>query len=359
MKITARPFLIGRNVTGYLDPEFTPNSSGSFRMKKLLLVGAALYALVATPVHAQSADKILNASYDIARELFADINKAFVGQNPGKTVDQSHGGSSRQARAILEGLEADVVTFNQVTDIDALVKGGFVSDDWQSEFPNQASPYYSLPAFLVREGNPKGVKDWDDLVRDDVKVIFPNPKTSGNARYTYLAATAYAKEAFGNDEVKVREFVTKLFDNVPVFDTGGRAATTTFVEREIGDVLITFEAETRGIAKEFGEDKFDIVVPSLSLLAEFPVAIVDKVVDNRGSRELAKTYLDFLYTPEAQKIIATHGNRVNNEAVAAEFKDQFPEVRLVTVEDVFGGWEKVQAEHFASGALLDQIYGER
>jgi sulfate transport system substrate-binding protein len=326
-------------------------------MKRLLLIGAALAALSLQP--AQAADKILNASYDISRELFEQINKAFVEKNPGVTVDQSHGGSSRQARAILEGLEADVVTFNQITDIQALVKGGFVSEDWQSEFANQASPYYSLPAFLVREGNPKGIKDWSDLVRDDVKVIFPNPKTSGNARYTYLAATAFAKEQFGGDEAKVREFIGKLFDNVPVFDTGGRAATTTFVEREIGDVLITFEAETRGIAREFGEDKFDSVVPSVSLLAEFPVAIVDTVVDRRGSRDLAKTYLDFLYSPEGQKIIAANGNRVNDDAVAAEFKEQFPDVRLVTVEDVFGGWDKIQEEHFAAGALLDQIYGER
>ena len=198
------------------------------------------------------------------------------------TVDQSHAGTSKQARAIVEGLEADVVTFNQVTDIDFLVKNGFVSDDWQKDFPNNASPFYSLPSFLVRAGNPKGIKDWGDLVRDDVKVIFPNPKTSGNARYTYLAATAYAREAFNNDEAKVKEFVTKLFDNVPVFDTGGRASTTTFVEREVGDVLVTFESETRGIAKEFGEDKFERVTPSVSLLAEFPVAIVDKVVDEEG-----------------------------------------------------------------------------
>jgi sulfate/thiosulfate transport system substrate-binding protein len=325
-----------------------------------MLAGAALIALaISNAANAQSADKILNASYDISRELFTQINAAFLANNAGKSVDQSHGGSSRQARAILEGLEADVVTFNQVTDVEALVKGGFVSADWQSEFPNQASPYYSLPAFLVRAGNPKGVKDLGDLVRDDVKVIFPNPKTSGNARYTYLAATAYAKEAFGDDQAKVTEFIGKLFDNVPVFDTGGRAATTTFVEREIGDVLITFEAETRGIAKEFGEDKFDIIVPSVSLLAEFPVAIVDTVVDKRGSRELAKSYLDFLYSPEGQKIIAENGNRVNDQEVAAGYKDQFPEVRLVTVEDVFGGWTKIQEEHFASGALLDQIYGER
>ena len=196
-------------------------------------------------------------------------------------------------------------------------------------------------------------------MRDDVEVVFPNPKTSGNGRYTYLAATAYAKEKFSNDQAKVAEFVKKLFDNVPVFDTGGRASTTTFVEREIGDVLVTFESETTGIRKEFGEGEFEAVTPSVSLLAEFPVAIVDKVVDEHGSRDLAKSYLDFLYTPEGQKILAEFGNRVNDPAVAAEYKDKFPEVRLVTVDDVFGGWPKLQEEHLASGALLDQIYGGR
>ena len=326
-------------------------------MKKLLLASVALALLAAAP--ASAADKLLNASYDISRELFVQVNKGFTALHPGVTVDQSHGGSSKQARAILEGLEADVVTFNQVTDINALVKGGFVAEDWQAKFPNQASPYYSLPAFLVREGNPKNIKDWDDLVREDVKVIFPNPKTSGNARYTYLAATAYAKEKFGDDQQKVAEFIDKIFDNVPVFDTGGRAATTTFVERQIGDVLITFEAETFGIAKEFGEDKFDTVTPSLSLLAEFPVAVVDKVAEKHGTQELAKSYLEFLYSPEGQKILAENGNRVNDADVAKEFASKFPEVRLVKVEDVFGGWEKVQKEHFASGGLLDQIYGER
>ncbi|GAA4116310.1 sulfate ABC transporter substrate-binding protein [Aminobacter aganoensis] len=328
-------------------------------MKRFLLVGAALAAILADPLEASAADKLLNASYDVARELFAGENAAFIAKNPGITVDQSHAGTSKQARAIVEGLEADVVTFNQVTDIDFLVKNGFVSDDWKQDFANQASPFYSLPSFLVRAGNPKGIKDWSDLVRDDVKVIFPNPKTSGNARYTYLAATAYAKEAFKGDEAKVKEFVTKLFDNVPVFDTGGRAATTTFVERNIGDVLITFEAETRSIAREYGADKVESVIPSVSLLAEFPVAIVDKVVDKRGSRDLAKSYLDFLYSPEGQRIAAQHGNRVHEPAVAAEFKEQFPEVRLVTVEDVFGGWDKVQKEHFGSGGLLEEIYGER
>lgn len=327
-------------------------------MKRLLLISVALLAL-ATPSLAQDANKLLNASYDVARELFAKENENFIAKHPGVAIDQSHAGTSKQARAIVEGLEADVVTFNQVTDIDFLVKNGFVSDDWQSDFPNKASPFYSLPSFLVRAGNPKGIKDWGDLVRDDVKVIFPNPKTSGNARYTYLAATAYAREAFNKDEAKVKEFIQKLFANVPVFDTGGRASTTTFVERGIGDVLITFESETSGIRKEFGADKFDQVTPSVSLLAEFPIAIVDKVVDKRGSRDLAKSYLEHLYTPEGQKIAAEFGLRVNDAAVFAGFKDQFPEVRLVKVEDEFGGWAKVQEEHFASGGLLDQLYGNR
>jgi sulfate transport system substrate-binding protein len=333
-------------------------------MKRLLLLSTMLVSLLATGASAEAPNKILNASYDISRELFAAINEAFVPKYKADTgrdleVSQSHAGSSKQARAILEGLEADVVTFNQTTDIDALVKGGFVSDDWRNDFPNNASPYYSLPAFLVREGNPKNIRNWDDLVRDDVKVVFPNPKTSGNARYTYLAATAFAKRAYGDDQEKVQAFVKKLFDNVPVFDTGGRAATTTFAERGIGDVLITFEAETRGIAREMGEDKYDVIVPPVSLLAEFPVAIVDKVADKRESRDIAKAYLDFLYTPEGQKILAENGNRIHDETVAAEYKDKFPEVQLLTVEDVFGGWEKIQSEHFASGALLDQLYGQR
>jgi sulfate transport system substrate-binding protein len=328
-------------------------------MKRLLILGSALAVLFSGQAFAEAPKTLLNASYDVAREVFAAENEAFIKAHPGVTVDQSHAGTSKQARAIVEGLEADVVTFNQVTDIDFLVKQGFVSADWQKDFPNNASPFYSFPSFLVRAGNPKNIKDWDDLARDDVKIVFPNPKTSGNARYTYLAATAYAKEVFKGDEAKVEGFVKKIFENVPVFDTGGRAATTTFVEREIGDVIITFEAETRGIAKQYGTDKFESVVPSVSLLAEFPVAVVDKVVDKRGSRELAKSYLDFLYTEEGQKIAAEFGHRVNNEKVAAEFKDQFPAIRLVTVDDVFGGWDKVQKEHFASGAVLDKLYGNR
>lgn len=332
-------------------------------MKRALYLTTMMLALAVGSASAETPTKILNASYDISRELFVNINKAFLAKYTANgaqlEIDQSHAGSSKQARSILEGLEADVVTFNQSTDIDALVKGGFVSEDWRKDFPNEASPYYSFPAFLVREGNPKNVKNWDDLVRDDVKVIFPNPKTSGNARYTYLAATAYAKQAFNNDDAKVQEFIKKLFDNVPVFDTGGRAATTTFAERNIGDVLITFEAETRGIAKELADKKFEVVTPAVSLRAEFPVAIVDKVADARGSREIVKSYLEFLYSPEGQTILAENGNRVNDPAVAEAFKNQFPEIKLFTVDEVFGGWDKVQKEHFASGALLDQIYGQR
>lgn len=328
-------------------------------MKRLLILGTALAAMLAAPAFAEQPNKLLNASYDIARELFAAENEAFVKEHPGVTVDQSHAGTSKQARAIVEGLEADVVTFNQVTDIDFLVKQGFVSKDWQKDFPNNASPFYSFPSFLVRAGNPKNIKDWKDLARDDVKVVFPNPKTSGNARYTYLAATAYAKEAFNGDEEKVEAFVKKIFDNVPVFDTGGRAATTTFVERETGDVLITFEAETRGIVKQYGADKVESVIPSMSLLAEFPVAVVDKVANKHGTEELAKTYLNFLYSEEGQRVAAKFGHRVHNEKVAGEFKSEFPDVRLVNVDDVFGGWDKIQKEHFASGGTLDTLYGSR
>ncbi|GGE29815.1 sulfate ABC transporter substrate-binding protein [Agaricicola taiwanensis] len=333
-------------------------------MKKILGGVLVALALSATPLKAEEPSKILNVSYDIARELYVQINEAFTKNyeaETGKslTVDQSHAGSSKQARSILEGLQADVVTFNQVIDVKMLAKGSLVSEDWQSRLPNNASPYYSLPAFLVRADNPKNIKGWADLARDDVKVIFPNPKTSGNARYTYLAAAAYAKEAFNNDEAKVEEYLKKVFANVPVFDTGGRAATTTFVEREIGDVLITFEAEVHGIRREFGEDKYEAVVPEMSLLAEFPVSVVDKVADARGSRAIAETYLKFLYAPEGQDILAQNFNRVHDESVKAKYADRFPEVRLVTVEDVFGGWDKVTKEHFGEGGKLDKVFVNR
>lgn len=338
-------------------------------MKKILTAGllAAGFALAMAPAggaRAEEPNSILNVSYDISRELYAAIDAAWqkkYAADTGKTIEvkQSHAGSSKQARAILEGLDADVVTFNQVTDVDVLVKGGLINADWNKRLPNNASPYYSLPAFLVRAGNPKNIKSWDDLVRDDVQVIFPNPKTSGNARYTVLAAEAFALEKFGGDKEKVNAFIGKLFDNVPVFDTGGRAATTTFVERETGDVLVTFEAETRGIAKEYGTDKFETVVPPVSILAEFPVSVVDKVVDKRGSRAISENYLNYLYSPEGQEILAEFGNRVHDKGVVEKFKDQFPDVRLLTVDDVFGGWAKVSKEEFGPGGTVDQLLAGR
>ena len=328
-------------------------------MNRFLILGTALAALISVPALAEQPTKLLNASYDVSRELFVAENEAFIKQHPGVTIDQSHAGTSKQARSILEGLEADVVTFNQATDIDLLAKNGFVSKDWTKAFPNSASPFYSFPSFLVRAGNPKNIKDWSDLARDDVHAVFPNPKTSGNARYTYLAAYAWAKEAYKGDEAKIDDYITKIFDNVPVFDTGGRASTTTFVERETGDVLITFEAETRGIVKQYGADKVEGVIPSVSLLAEFPVAVVDKVAAKHGTEALAKSYLDFLYTEEGQRIAAQFGHRVHNEKVVGEFKDQFPAIRLVNVDDTFGGWAKIQKDHFASGGILDKLYGSR
>jgi sulfate transport system substrate-binding protein len=323
---------------------------------------AVAISLSLTPALAEEPKDILNVSYDVSRELYADINKAFVAKYKADTgndlsINQSHGGSSKQARAILDGLKADVVTFNQVTDIQMLHDlGDLVAADWQSRLPNNSVPYYSLPAFLVRKGNPKNIKNWNDLVRDDVKVVFPNPKTSGNGRYTYLAAYAYALEAFNGDVKKTQEFVRKLFANVPVFDTGGRAATTTFVEHGIGDVLVTFEAEVQGISSQYGKDKVDLVIPPVSLRADFPVSVVDKVVDQRGSRKIADAYLKYLYTPEAQEIIAAHYNRPIDKDVAAKHAKDFADVRLLTVDEVFGGWQKVQTEHLASGGILDQLY---
>ena len=324
-------------------------------MHKLLATAAVVLALGSSPVFAQPTD-ILNASYDIARELFEAENAAYAATGATLTVNQSHAGSSAQARAVLEGLAADVVTFNQVTDIDKLVEGGFVSADWATEFPNNAAPFYSFPAFLVRAGNPKGIKDWGDLAADGVQVIFPNPKTSGNGRYTYLAARAWATEEYAGDEAQIEAFLTKLFANVPVFETGGRAATTAFTERELGDVLVTFEAEVQGVRKQLGADKYDAVIPSVSFLSEFPVAIVDKVVDSRGSRDAAKAYLDFLFTSEGQEVAAANFHRPYDEAVLAAHAADFPEIRLVTVEDAFGGWAKVSEEHFADGGLLDKVF---
>lgn len=328
------------------------------------LVLAATMILPAAIAQAQDTPStILNVSYDVSRELFQQINPAFVAQwqkAGGKAIEvkQSHAGSSKQARSILEGLAADVVTFNQVTDIQVLADKGLVRNDWQSAFPNSASPFYSLPTFLVRAGNPKNIKDWDDLARPDVKVVFPNPKTSGNGRYTYLAAYAHALEKFKGDHGQARGFITKVVSNVPVFDTGGRGATTTFTERATGDVLVTFEAEANGVRKEFGSDKYEVVAPPVSLLAEFPVAIVDKVADERGSRKVAAAYLNFLYAPEAQDILAQNVYRVRDDKVAQRYAKQFPDVRLYTIE-LFGGWENARKIHFASGGTFDQVFEKK
>lgn len=324
-------------------------------------IGAAAIALSTMfgPAAAQSRD-LLNVSYDISRELYAALNPVFAQQwkaDTGEdlTIEQSHAGSSKQARAILQGLKADLVTFNQVTDVQVLADNGFVDADWQQDLPNNASPYYSLPAFLVRGGNPKGIKDWDDLAREDVSIVFPNPKTSGNARYTYLAAYAYALDKFGGDDAAAQDFVRKVLGNVAVFDTGGRGATTSFVERGIGDVLITFEAEVENIRAAESEGAYERVVPSMSLLAEFPVALVRKVAEQRGTTDVAEAYLNFLYTKPAQEVIASFYNRVHEPEVVTATAAQFPEVRLVSVEDVFGGWAEADKTHFADGGTLDTL----
>ncbi len=325
------------------------------------LKAAAAAIVLAFSSSAFANQEILNASYDVSRELFAEINPKFQKYWQEKTgttvtVQQSHAGSSTQAASILQGLKADVVTFNQSTDIDVLhQKGNLVSADWRKQFANDSSPFYSTTAFLVRKGNPKNIRNWDDLVRDDVKLVFPNPKTSGNARYTYLAAWIYANNAFKGDDVKIRPFVGKLLGNVVVFDTGGRGATTSFVERELGDVLLTFESEVNLIRKQYGEDKYDIVVPKISVLAEFPVAVVEKVAKEKGTEKVAKGYLDYLYTPEAQDVLASYFYRIHDEGVKARYAKQFPELTLVRVEDVFGSWEKINETHFVTGGVLDQL----
>lgn len=327
-------------------------------MKPSVLVSALVLGL-ASPVAAQ--DRLLNVSYDIARELFEALNPVFVDHwqaTAGRslTIDQSHGGTSRQARAILEGLAADVVTFNQETDIDVLVAGGLVPENWRDALPNGASPYYSLPAFLVRAGNPQNIQDWDDLARPEVSVVFPNPRTSGNARYTYLAAFAYALANNGGDEDAAEAFVKAIFDSVPVFDTGGRGATQTFAERGIGDVLVTFEAETGGIAAAYADLGLERVTPSISLFAAFPVATVTEVARRNGTEDLANSYLEWLYSTDAQRILAQHYYRVTDESVAVEFADSLPAVTLVTAEEAFGGWEAIQRDHFAEGARLDRVF---
>ena len=311
-------------------------------------------------VGAQAEVSILNVSYDVARELYKDINPAFAAKwkaDGGETVTvrQSHGGSSKQALSVISGLEADVVTMNQSPDIDILVeRGALVASDWRSKFPHEATPYTTTTVFLVRKGNPKGIKDWGDLARDGMQVIVPNPKTSGNGRYTYLAAWGYALDKTGSEE-GARDFVTRLFANVPVLDGGGRGATTTFTQRGVGDALVTFENEGILISRELGGDKFDIVYPSISIDASAPVAVVEKVADKRGTRKVAEAYLNFLFSPQGQEIIAQHNFRPRDPEVLAKNAAKFPEIRTFSVEEKLGGWANALKTHFADGALFDQI----
>jgi sulfate transport system substrate-binding protein len=301
--------------------------------------------------------KLLNVSYDPTRELYAAINVAFAQQWEAKTgqkvtIEQSHGGSGKQARAVIDGLEADVVTLALAYDIDAIVKSGLIHADWGSRLPNHSAPYTSTIVFLVRKGNPKGIKDWDDLVKPGIAVVTPNPKTSGGARWNYLAAWGYAVK-HGADDAKARQFVTALYKNVPVLDSGARGATTTFVERGIGDVLLAWENEARLAVDKLGKDKVELVIPSVSILAEPPVTLVDGNVDKRGTRDVAAAYLQFLYTPEGQKIAAQNYYRPRDAAAASAAA--FPAIQLFTIDEVFGGWSKAQPTHFDEGGVFDQI----
>jgi sulfate/thiosulfate transport system substrate-binding protein len=324
----------------------------------------ALLAVALLPAVALAQTTILNVSYDVSRELYKDINPAFIAGWKAKTgetvaVNQSHGGSSKQALSVAAGLDADVVTMNQAPDVDILAeRGGYVAADWRQRFPHGASPYTTTTVFLVRKGNPKGIKDWDDLAKAGLQVIMPNPKTSGNGRYTYLAAWGFTLQK-SRDDAAARDFVAKLFANVPVLDGGGRGATTTFTQRDVGDVLVTFENEALAIAAELGHDKFEIVYPSLSIEAAPPVAVVEKVVDKKGTRKVATAYLEFLFSPQGQEIIAKHAFRPRDANVLQKFPGRFPAIKTFTVEEALGGWAEVQAKHFANGAIYDQIIVKR
>ena len=306
--------------------------------------------------------KLLNVSYDPTRELYQDFNTAFAKYWQAKsgqtvTIEQSHGGSSKQGRAVIDGLQADIVTLALAYDIDAISQNAkLIPADWQKRLPDNSTPYTSTIVFLVRKGNPKHIKDWDDLVKPGVSVITPNPKTSGGARWNYLAAWGYALKKSGGNEAAAKDFVGRLYKNVPVLDSGARGATTTFVQREIGDVLLAWENEAFLSIKELGPDKVEIVVPSLSILAEPPVSVVDKVVDKRGTRKVAEAYLNYLYTPEGQEIVARNYYRPRLESVAKKYSATFPKLNLITIDDTFGGWQKAQKTHFADGGIFDQIY---
>ena len=326
-------------------------------------LAAALLALAATGAVAKEI-ALLNVSYDPTRELYQDYNKAFAKYWKAKTGDDvvvkaSHGGSGKQARSVIDGLDADVVTLALAYDIDEIAqKAKLIPADWQKRLQHNSAPYTSTIVFLVRKGNPKGIKDWGDLTRNGVSVITPNPKTSGGARWNYLAAWGYALKKTGSEN-KARQFVADVYKNVPVLDSGARGATTTFVERGIGDVLLAWENEALLALKELGPDKFDIVAPSVSILAEPPVALVDKVVDRKGTRAVAQAYLEYLYSPEGQDIAGQNYYRPIDPKAAARYEKQFPKVELFTIDQLFGGWDKAQKAHFADGGVFDQIYTNR
>ena len=331
--------------------------------RRLSLRALAATVLLAALGSAQAQSvSLLNVSYDPTRELYQSLNKAFAVQHQARTgqavsIKQSHGGSGRQARAVIDGLDADVVTLALAYDIDEIAeKAKLLPADWRRRLPHNSAPYTSTIVFLVRKGNPKAIKDWDDLARPGVSVITPNPKTSGGARWNYLAAWAYALKQPGGSDAKARDLVQGIYRNVPVLDSGARGSTTTFVERGLGDAFISWENEALLAIKELGPDKFELVYPSLSILAEPPVALVDRNVDKKGTRAVAQSYLEFLYTPAAQDIIARNGYRATDKSVAAKYARQFPALRLVTIDEVFGGWARAQKTHFADGGVFDQIY---
>lgn len=318
---------------------------------------------LASGLQALAADvTLLNVSYDPTRELYQEFNAAFARYWKARTgqavtVQTSHGGSARQARAVIDGLEADVVTLALAYDIDMIAeRSGLLARDWQRRLPHNSSPYTSTIVFLVRKGNPKAIKDWEDLVRPGISVITPNPKTSGGARWNYLAAWGYALKKYGGDPARALEFVARLYRNVPVLDSGARGSTTTFVQRGIGDVLVAWENEAFLAIQELGPDRFEIVVPSLSIVAEPPVAVVDRFVDRHGTRAVAQAYLEYLYSEQGQEIAARHYYRPRLESMAARYAGQFPPVRLFTIDQVFGGWQRAQKTHFDDGGVFDQIY---
>jgi len=324
-------------------------------------ISAAIWALIATGTAHAAESSLLNVSYDPTRELYQDFNKAFAAQWKSKSgeelkIKQSHGGSGKQARAVIDGLQADVVTLALAYDIDEIASRGLIAKDWQKRLPNNSSPYTSTIVFLVRKGNPKKIIDWNDIVRPGISVITPNPKTSGGARWNHLAAWGYALKQPGGSEKSAQEFLGKIYKNVPVLDSGARGSTTTFIERGIGDVLLTWENEALLAIKELGPDKVEIVAPSLSILAEPPVAVVDKVVDRRGTRKQAEAYLQYLYTEEGQEIAAQNYYRPTNEKISKKYASQYPKIKLITVEEIAGNWTKAQKTHFADGGIFDQIY---